>query len=251
MTHMLQAHLPMNAQLHPLELNPATGEPFLRLPGREGFVLTPPRMTDVDAMVEVFNDERIYYWLTGTPFPYTKDNAIWWLGENAVPISQRVLKELEAGRDDPALKLVDACPVSIIREVKPDGTDVLVGGIDFTLAQRAVELDGTAWTAELLGPDPKPQRNTENPDIWTVGYYVAPAYHGRGIMSVAFKTVLEQWGIPRMGIRRLRVSALTGNEGSVRVFEKNGLKLYKTWPEDTISVRGTRTSGVHIYEATY
>nr|GAT59525.1 predicted protein [Mycena chlorophos] len=219
----------MNAQLHPLELNPATGEPFLHLPGKEGLVLTPPRMTDVDAMVEVFNDERIYYWLTGTPFPYTKDNAIWWL----------------------ALKLVDACPVSIIREVKPDGSDVLVGGIDFTLAQRAVELDGTAWTAELLGPDPKPQRHAENPDIWTVGYYVAPAYHGRGIMSVAFKTVLEQWGIPRMGIRKLRVSALTGNEGSVRVFEKNGLKLYKTWPEDTISVRGTRMSGVHIYEATY
>ncbi|KAJ7070501.1 hypothetical protein C8F01DRAFT_1046063 [Mycena amicta] len=239
-----------NPQLHPLEVNPTTGEPFLRLPGKghENIILTPPRMSDVDAMVPVFNDERVSYWMTGTPFPYTRENAEWWLGENAVPIAERVLAELEAARNETELKLVDACPVTILREVQPDGTELLVGGIDFTLAQRAVELDGTGWTPEGLGAPPKPQRREEKPDIWTVGYYVVPSHHGRGLMSDAFKTVLEQWGIPRMGIRKLRVSALTGNEGSVKVFRKNGLTLYKTWPEDTVDVRGTRKSGIHVYE---
>ncbi|KAF7307465.1 N-acetyltransferase domain-containing protein [Mycena indigotica] len=238
----------INHQLHPLEVNPTTGEPFLRLPGYDNIVLTPPRMSDVEAMVPVFNDERVYQWLTGTPFPYTKANAEWWLGENAVPLSQRILAELEAARDEPALKMVDSCPVTIIREVLADGSEILVGGIDFTLAQRPFELDGTGWTLELLGQDPKPQRNSANPDIWTVGYYIVPSHHGRGLMSAAFKTVLEKWGVPRMGMCKMRVSALTGNEGSVKVFRKNGMVLHKTWPEDTVDVRGTRKSGVHVYE---
>ncbi|KAF7327828.1 N-acetyltransferase domain-containing protein [Mycena kentingensis (nom. inval.)] len=235
-------------QLHPLQVNPKTGEPFLNLPNRDGLniILTPPRTSDIDEMVAVHSDERVYYWLTGTPQPYTAANAKWWLEENAIPEAQKALAALEAARDKPELILVDSCPVTIIRQVKEDGTDTLVGGLDFTLARREFELDGTGWEpSDVLSA---PQRLPDKPDIWTVGYYVAPSHHGLGLMSSAFKTVLDAWGIPRMGIRSLRVSALTGNTGSLRVFEKNGLTLYKSWPEDTVDVRGTRKSGVVIYE---
>ncbi|KAK7026197.1 hypothetical protein R3P38DRAFT_3192638 [Favolaschia claudopus] len=65
-------------------------------------------------------------------------------------------------------------------------------------------------------------------------------------MSDAFKTVLQQWAIPRMGVRRMAVTALDGNKGSVRVFEKHGFKLRETI-EDALDVRGTKR-GVHVLD---
>jgi RimJ/RimL family protein N-acetyltransferase len=41
-------------------------------------------------------------------------------------------------------------------------------------------------------------------------------------MSDAFQTLLRQWAIPRMDVRRMVVTTLKGNKGSVGVFEKNG-----------------------------
>jgi RimJ/RimL family protein N-acetyltransferase len=65
-------------------------------------------------------------------------------------------------------------------------------------------------------------------------------------MSDAFQTLLRQWAIPRMGVRRMVVTTLKGNKGSVGVFEKNGFKFRKTI-EDAIEVRG-EMRGVHVLE---
>ena len=79
--------------------------------------------------------------------------------------------------------------------------------------------------------------------------YLAPSHHRQGIMSDAVDTVLHEWAIPRMKVRHMWVSAFTGNEGSVKVFLKNGFKLIKTH-EDFFEVKGKRR-GLHLMEWRY
>ncbi|KAJ7146318.1 acyl-CoA N-acyltransferase [Mycena epipterygia] len=230
-----------NPQLHPLEVNPTTGEPFLRLTTHKNIILTPPRLSDGPAMIPLFNDERVYHWLSSPPVPYLPEDAEWWLNQ-AKAKSDKLLGELEAARHEPALKIVDGCPVGNIREVKDDGTEVFLGNIDLNLAGQPWELEGTGLTSQ---PE-SPRRDPSDPDIWTLGDYLAPSHHRQGIMSDAFQTLLRKWGIPRMGVRRMVVTALEGNEGSVGVFKKNGFRFRKTI-EDALEVRGTMR-GVHVLE---
>jgi RimJ/RimL family protein N-acetyltransferase len=67
--------------------------------------------------------------------------------------------------------------------------------------------------------------------------YVAPAYHGQGIMTDAVRTIMTKWAIPRMNARKITASTFAGNIGSQRVFEKNGFKHIVTLP-DYVNVRG-------------
>ena len=60
-----------NPQLYPLEVNPKTGEPFLRLRNHKNIILTPPRVEDAPACVPLLNDPRVCDWLAGPPYPYT------------------------------------------------------------------------------------------------------------------------------------------------------------------------------------
>ncbi|KAJ7455929.1 hypothetical protein B0H11DRAFT_1925876 [Mycena galericulata] len=228
----------MNPPLYPLEVNPKTGEPFLRLTSHKNIILTPPRLSDGAAMVLHFNDERIYHWLSGPPFPYLPElsgdrlpeHADAWLNQ-AKQKSDALLAELEAAREDPEPKIVDACPVGHIQEVEEDGTEIFVGNIEITLTQRRWELEGTGRESQ-----PTPRRDPNDPDIWT------------GIMSDAFQTLLHQWGIPRMGVRHMGVTTLAGNTGGVRVSEKNGFKFQKT-VDDAVDVRGTMR-GLHVLDWT-
>jgi len=50
-------------------------------------------------------------------------------------------------------------------------------------------------------------------------------------MTAALGTLLREWAIPMMNVRRMHVSAFAGNKGSVRVFEKNGFKHVDTVDE--------------------
>ena len=58
--------------MEPIQINPATGEPFLPLRSHPNLILTPFRDADVPAILELLNDERVYSWLDGPPKPYTK-----------------------------------------------------------------------------------------------------------------------------------------------------------------------------------
>lgn len=52
-------------QLQPLQVNPKTGEPFLRLPGLlEHIIITPIRETDKPAIIRHLNDQRVIRWLS-------------------------------------------------------------------------------------------------------------------------------------------------------------------------------------------
>ncbi|KAF8204428.1 GNAT domain-containing protein [Mycena galopus ATCC 62051] len=230
----------LNTQLHPLELNPKTGEPFLRLRSHKNIILTPPRLSDAPFLVAILNDERIFHWINSPPHPYLPEHADWWLNK-IKPESDNILVELENARNDPTLKIVDGCPVRTIREVKEDGTDIFLGDITFDLADEPWELEGTGRLKQET-----PRRDPHDPDIWTLRDYLAPSHHGQGIMSDAVNTLLHLWGIPRMGVRCMVETIMDGNNGSVRVFEKQGFKLRKTIM-DVLDVRGTMR-GVHVLE---
>lgn len=65
-------------------------------------------------------------------------------------------------------------------------------------------------------------------------------------MTAVLAAVLDKWAIPRMRVRHMHISVFTGNNGSVRVFEKNGFMLLDTL-ENCIEIRG-ETRGLHVMD---
>lgn len=124
----------MKHQLHPLEINPKTGEPFLRLGApHQNIILTPPRQGDQSVLIQHMNDPTIYEWIEGPPTPYLPEHADFWIqfvkGESDATLEylRKSAKDFPNG----PLQFVDANPVRYLREVKENGTDVLIGDVNF------------------------------------------------------------------------------------------------------------------------
>ena len=47
-------------------------------------------------------------------------------------------------------------------------------------------------------------------------------------MTMALRTVIEEWALPWMNARVIKASAMVENEGSLRVLKKNGFQLETT-----------------------
>ena len=119
--------------LYPLHVNPTTGEPYLRLPSpHENIIITPPRLSDVDALVGHLNDRKVVNSLIGPPYPYLTSHAEGWIS-NVKKASDELLAELEkddqGAQSDVQLKFVGGCPVHYIREVADDGTETFIGDL--------------------------------------------------------------------------------------------------------------------------
>lgn len=102
--------------------------------------------------------------LQGPPYPYLQEHADYWVGENK-GLCDATIRELEeegAKNPEGPLKLVEHCPVRIIREVKPDGEEVFLGDCDI---HRCLldELDGEPMEENASKPLGDPSI------IWTVG----------------------------------------------------------------------------------
>jgi RimJ/RimL family protein N-acetyltransferase len=111
-------------KLFPLQVNEATGEPYLQLPWPHDKIrITPARPSDAASIQECLNDPRVYEYLAGPPFPYTYDDAIQWVGR-AMDESGRLFWSMEDGDE-----WIDGCPVHCIRQVQEDGTDIYIGDI--------------------------------------------------------------------------------------------------------------------------
>jgi RimJ/RimL family protein N-acetyltransferase len=68
-------------------------------------------------------------------------------------------------------------------------------------------------------------------------------------MTTVLQTLLGQWVIRRMGVRKMRLAVFKGNEGSVRMFKKNGFEIVESI-EGAIAVRG-ELRGVDVLEWSY
>ncbi|KAK0208667.1 hypothetical protein DFS33DRAFT_1451579 [Desarmillaria ectypa] len=236
-----------NRQLYPLEVN-SHGEPFLRLKAHPNIILTPPRLTDASALMKVLNDEHVCKWLKSPPYPYLQEHADSWLA-HIKSLSDKLLDELDSARNEASPRIVGDCPVSYIREVKEDGKDTFIGNVtiircpwmDLTSCSEISQREKDRLLAENVS------RPAGDPMIvWTIGSFLSSSHHGKGIMTDVYATLLESWAIPRMGVRRIIGTALEGNQGSVRVFEKNSFVMRKTIP-DYMEAKGVLRS-LHVLD---
>jgi len=145
-----------------LQVNPTTGEVFLRLPApHENIIITPPRDSDAADIISILNDPRVYNFLIGTPLPYHHHHAVEWLGRMKNK-SDKVLEELREGKT-----VVDGCPVQHIREVQPDGTELYLG--DLSVSRNVwLEVEDRGLRARMT------KENWEKPVgdpsiVWTIG----------------------------------------------------------------------------------
>ncbi|TFK77495.1 acyl-CoA N-acyltransferase [Pluteus cervinus] len=237
----------MPSQLHPLEVNPTTGEPFLRLKSHNNIILTPPRLSDIAILPEYFNDSRVYGWLSSPPQPYLPEHAEQWIAKSKGE-TDNVLSALAAAETSEQLLTVDQVPVRAIREVREDGTEAFIGDMGI-LRTPYGELMGSEvdWEKKAGREKENATLPVGDPNIvWSIGFYLAPSHHGKGIMSDVLATVLHDWAIPRMCVRRLLCNVFVGNEGSMGVFRKNGFVLTRTI-ENHVEARGEKRS-IHVYE---
>ncbi|KAF8973492.1 acyl-CoA N-acyltransferase [Flammula alnicola] len=235
-------------QLHPLEINLQTQESFLRLRKHKNIILTPMRWEDAPHYVPLLNDPRVYDWLSSSPFPYALKDAEEWI-QLQKPQVDGYLQDLRDAQGSETLKTANGAPICSIREVKEDGTDMFIGTISLCRCD-----SGELMNTDSVDFDHAEQNTTENnklevgdPNIvWSIGDYLAPSHHGRGIMTDAVDTLVHDWAVPRMGVRRILSSAFVGNHGSVKVFEKNGFTLVRTIENHSV-VRG-KMRGMHVFE---
>jgi RimJ/RimL family protein N-acetyltransferase len=148
--------------MNTLQVNPTTGEVFFRLPApHENIIITPPRESDRDALVLLLNDPRIYKFLPIPPFPYYPHHAEEWLRMTKNK-SDKVLEHLREGGT-----VVGGCPVQYIREIQPDGTDLLLGDVSVSRNEWP-EVEDQELRTKMV------KENLEKPVgdhsiVWTIG----------------------------------------------------------------------------------
>jgi hypothetical protein len=125
---------------YPLNIESGTNEPYIQLPAPHAhIIITPPRLSDAPDIVTILNDERVYKWLRGPPFPFLLKDAEHWLAI-VKSKSDILLKEFQEANGD-EWKLFDGCPVQILREVKEDGTQLYLGDVSFLRCRWIEEKD--------------------------------------------------------------------------------------------------------------
>lgn len=157
--------------------------------------LSPLLPTDFPVMIRHLNDPAVYTNLIGPPNPYT--------AADADAFYRHVRTRLWT---DPCDE--NAQPMRHHHTIRETKSGELVGAIEF-------------------GPYSKEFLNEEESDrdIWSVGYWLAPEWWGKGIMTAAVTKLVEEVMVKRMNKREFRVGVFEGNWGSRRVLERCGFSL--------------------------
>lgn len=142
--------------------------PFIALPSPlSNIILTPKRLTDVEAALECLNDPAVYNNLVGPPFPYTHKNFEEW--HNILSkVNADALREYMEMQDSPGEKWVGQLPISAIREVDAKtGAENFIGEI--TLRRRGYQTTSNVTERTRLR-DENAARKAGDPKIdWTLG----------------------------------------------------------------------------------
>ncbi|KAJ7036515.1 GNAT domain-containing protein [Mycena alexandri] len=210
-----------------LQYNLTTGEPFLRLPPPfSNIIITPPRMSDVEPSVAIMDDPAVAPFMGNRLGQYTPEKAERWLAKVKAQ-TDAVVEELRTGAAETGGP-VSGCPVRHIREERADGTEVYIGDVGLVRSGWPEVHDVEERTRLASANNALP---AGDPNIaWHIGYYLAPSHHGRGLMTVAVKTMMG-WGIAWLKARYIRSSAFEDNPGSQKVLLKNGFVLVDTLVE--------------------
>ena len=157
-------------QYHPLEFNPKTGEPLLRLPApHENIIITPPRMSDAPTVVANMNDPAVYTSLEGPPFPYLPEHADQWLTKikPGTDAALAILRRADEEQPDGPPILLEEPPVRAIREICEDGSELFLGDITF-VRERYPDIDDKEVKKALTQPNA--DKTLGDPEIvWCIG----------------------------------------------------------------------------------
>ncbi|KAF3387189.1 hypothetical protein F1880_000996 [Penicillium rolfsii] len=241
--------------------NSDTREPFLRLPEPHTNVIITPHRPDrlnetSSALVRMLNDPDVALRLQNTPYPYSMSDAEDWVKarckdqEDFLSILRKELEEPQTPGNllPQRTHYADTCPFTCIREVlKTDSEtetyleDILIGDIRLVRSTFDEHPEGSEERAEAQKQNDGLPAGDENIE-WSFGDFLAPSHHGRGIMTLAVRTIIHDWAVPRMNVRKLKCWAFEDNPGSLRVFEKNNFLRGYTL-KDWVSVSESRGGG--------
>ncbi|KAJ5612130.1 hypothetical protein N7510_005324 [Penicillium lagena] len=238
----------------PVHYNTHTKEPYLRLPTPlSNIIITPHRLSQLEetvaAQVRLLNDPKIYLNLSGPPYPYLPEHGEEWVKMKCAE-AEPVLGTLRAEFENPDTdkQVFDFCPFNVIREVTEQDPetgdplkDVILG--DIGVARYPFYEDG--YDTEKMAEAQRLNNELSAGDgriVWAIGDFLSPSHHGRGIMTLAMRTVLQDWGVPRMNIQIVKSCAFLENKGSLRVFEKNNFEVVCTL-KDWVPVSESRGGG--------
>lgn len=228
-----------------LQHNPVTNEPFIVLPAPHSNIrLTPARLDDADAILPIMNSPEVAMNCGGPPYPYLREHCDAWLRDR-VHDYEKAMVDIRNAQGDAGH--IDAFPLRHIREVAPDGTETFLGDIGLTREGAFLEIQGVearaarACVNQNLPPG--------DPDIvWTMGDYLRPSHHKRGIMSAVVKTLIESWAVPHMNARKFYATTFSQNIPSQKVFLKNGFRLDGTLVG---AVQFPENKGGHLVDLCY
>ncbi|RJE27605.1 acetyltransferase [Aspergillus sclerotialis] len=222
----------------PVYFNSRSKEPYLRLPApHSNIILTSHNLEHSEetyaTLIETLNDPRVYPWLEGPPYPYSREDAERWVN-SVYNENKGVLESLRAEFSEGSMearKFYDVSPFSCIREVVEEDPvngdpirDVFIGTIGLTRYSFYEYPCGSEERAEA-------QRNNnalpagDEKIVWGIGYSLAPSHHGRGIMTSVVKTLLRDWAVPCMNVQNLKSSAYVENRSSLRILEKTNFEI--------------------------
>ncbi|KAJ5308367.1 acetyltransferase GNAT family [Penicillium atrosanguineum] len=244
-----------------VHFNQLTKEPYLRLPApQSNIIITPHRSDNIDedakSLSNILNDPKVYPWLERTPYPYLHEHGVEWIEahckENKKGLST-LRKNLEQDeiintKNAVGREFIDDCPFTCIREVLADDPDTgaplkdrLIGDMKLARYTFYEHLNDSEQRSKAQLKNNELPAGDEN-IIWTLGDFLAPSHHGKGIMSLAVRTLIHDWGIPHLNVHHIKCYAFVGNEGSLRVFEKNNFERGHTL-EDWVPVPESRGGG--------
>ncbi|KAI1317415.1 hypothetical protein EDD11_008479 [Mortierella claussenii] len=81
-------------------------------------------------------------------------------------------------------------------------------------------------------------QSDEKLDEDDTGYWLAPEYHGQGLMSKALRLMLHRVSMLEVGKRKFNAHVCLGNVASRRVLEKAGFKILKKEKHTTVVKNG-------------
>ncbi|OOQ83405.1 hypothetical protein PEBR_34816 [Penicillium brasilianum] len=247
-----------------------TKEPYLRLPEpHTNIIITPHRPNSLNetssALVKILNDPRVALRLQSTPYPYSTSDGEQWvkanckdqegilsaLREDFEKLGNSVVQNNSSNVLPRKREFFDICPFTCIREVlktdSPTGNpleDILIGDVRLARSSFDEYPEGSEERCLAQKQNDELLAGDENV-VWSLADFLASSHHGRGIMTLAVRTIIHDWAVPRMNVRQLKSWAFEDNPGSLRVFEKNNFvrgHTLKNWASVSESRGGGKKS---------